>query len=468
MNFCTKCGTKLEEGKLVCPNCSYDFQSKEYKNNTVPIDKTTVEIEKDYDEYENFNKTSFIPSKKFKITIAGLIILAIIIGVYIFIGKSAADPYKLVLRFQNDIASNNKSDLSKILYCSDSRLIIDDKTSDTILAYFRNNPSYLNNTIGNLNNQISTNNVRYGNMLSQSNFSIVSAGNALPFFPRYKISIKPTFVNIKTSIKDVQFSLNNSKIGKSDSDNFSREFGPFAPGEYKLYASYNGKYTSLNNTYNVDLINSTSGRVDINALEDLNYVRINGDYPDAEIFVNNRNSNVKISDASNFGPVSSDMKIYAVANKDGKKLKSSEYTVSSGDKTISLNFSSSEYELSSTEDQLRDLIHWYTNSFSNAVNYNNFSEVQPYIYPGSELYNEQQKYIPSTYNNGIKEYIMSYNVLSTQISDDNNSGTITTEEVYDITNASGKTSTKTFRYTYGFKYNENTGGYQLTSIMDSK
>lgn len=63
---------------------------------------------------------------------------------------------------------------------------------------------------------------------------------------------------------------------------------------------------------------------------------------------------------------------------------------------------------------------------------------------------------------------MSYNIISTQISDDNNSGTITTEEVYDITNASGKTSTKTFRYNYGFKYNENIGGYQLTSITDSK
>lgn len=39
---------------------------------------------------------------------------------------------------------------------------------------------------------------------------------------------------------------------------------------------------------------------------------------------------------------------------------------------------------------LKDLVHRYTNSFSNAVNYNSFSEVQPYIYPGSELYNEQQ------------------------------------------------------------------------------
>ncbi|WP_010241253.1 zinc ribbon domain-containing protein [Clostridium arbusti] len=472
MRFCTKCGTKLKENESLCPNCGYDFQSKEYKNNIVdntqPINKNTATDNSDFPQYENSSVKKSLDSKKLRISIAGIIILVIIIGVYITIGRSMTDPAKLVSRFQSDVSSNNVADLNKILYCTDDRLKIDDKNSGALLLYFKNNPSHLNKTISDLNSEISSSNFRYANNPSQSNFSIINAGKTLLFFPSYKISIKPTFIDIKTSIKDVEFSLDNTKIGKSDTDNFSREFGPFVPGQYKLYASYNGKYTSLNKTYNVDLVNSTNGKVDIDTLTNLNYVKINGDYADAEIFVNNRDSGVKISDASDFGPVSSDMKIYAVTNQNGKKLKSNEYTVSNGDDSINLSFSESKNQLSSMDNQMHDLIYWYTNSFSDAVNYNNFSDVQPYLYPGSDLYNEQQKYIPSTYNNGIKENVVSFNVLSYTMSEDSKSGTVTTEEVYDIINASGQTSTKTFKYNYGFKYNEDKGSYQLTSLTNSK
>ena len=96
-----------------------------------------------------------------------------------------------------------------------------------------------------------------------------------------------------------------------------------------------------------------------------------------------------------------------------------------------------------------------------------FSDVEPYLYPGSNLYNEQAKYILDTYNKGINEDIMSYNVISYSISDDNKSGTVTTEEVYKITK-DGQSSVKNFKYIYGFKYNENMGSYQLSSITSAK
>lgn len=468
MKFCTKCGTKLEEGESICHNCGYDLNAREYKNNENDSSQSTkISQKEDNEAFGNSENTKIVISKNFKIGLMGIIILCILIGVFVIVGKYLTDPSKLVSRFQSDISSSNKADLNKILYSNDERLEINDTNTSALFAYFKDNPSYLNKTISGLDNQvIDTSLIKNYDNTYQNNFSIVNVGKTLLLFPKYKISVKPTFIDIKAGIKDVEFSVGNTKIGKSDTDNFTKEFGPFMPGKYKLYANYKGKYTSLNKSYDVDLINAANGRVEIDALTNLNYVKVTGQYSDAEIFVDNKDTGVTIGNSDNFGPLASNMKVYAVANENGKKLKSNEYTVNDGDTSIYLDFSASENQLSNMDSQIHDLIYWYTNSFSDAINYNNFSEVEPYLYPGSALYNDQQAYVPDTYNKGTKESIVSFNILSYTMADDNKSGTISTEEVYNITNG-GQTSTKTFKYNYTFKYNEDKGSYQLASIASA-
>lgn len=461
MKFCTKCGSKLKEDQSVCPNCGYNFETKKYENDA---DDDTQEI----DKQEITDKERFYSGRK-KTVILCIIIAAIAIVSFILIGRSITGPNKIAARFQSDISSNNKSDLSKILCSNDNRLKMDESSSSALLKYFKDNPSYLNKVLNNMNTQLSNKSLikEKSTVPQQGNFIIVKDGSVLLFFPKYRISVKPTFIDINASIKGIELSLNGNKIGKSDTDDFNKEFGPFLPGEYKLYANYKGKYTSLNKTYNVDLVNSTNGRVNVDVFKDLSYVEIDGDYPDAEIFINNRNTKVKISDAENFGPVSPGTRIYAIANEDGKKLKSDEYTVASGDKTVNLNFSDSEAQMNNIEDQIHSLVDMYTNSFCSAINYGDFSYVEPYIYPGSSLYNLQKKYVVDTYDKGINENIMSYNIVSYNLSDDNQSGTVNTEEVYNIT-TDNDSYEKNFKYTYGFKYNEDMGSYQLTSIAVTK
>ncbi|MBA5851296.1 hypothetical protein H2684_08250 [Clostridium sp. cel8] len=131
-----------------------------------------------------------------------------------------------------------------------------------------------------------------------------------------------------------------------------------------------------------------------------------------------------------------------------------------------MRFSNSEYELNSIENQLKNLISNYTTGFCYSIKYGDFYYVEEYLYPGSSLYNEQLKYIQNTHDSGIRESIMSYSLESYTISDDNKSGTITTTEVYKITQ-NGNSSIKTFKYLYGFKYNE-VRGYQLTTIKALK
>lgn len=476
MKFCAKCGTKLEVEQDFCPQCGYTLSSRQDGANQ----ENTSNVQAVDNDYTENNKIIAKPtpvrkslglSMGAKIGIIGVTIAAVLlIGIFIA-GNSLSKPSKVVSKFEKAVASDNKADLINVLYCDDNRLEINEKSISPLLSYFKDNPSYLNTVIKNLNNEAIRSEQTNGlpgisGKNNQSILTLTYTGKKFLFFPTYKIGIEPAFIQVKAGIKDVTFSLNSTEIGKSDTDNYSKEFGPFIPGKYKLLANYKGKYVTLSEPHDVDLVTASNGKTSIDIFTNLNYIKVKGEYPDAELFVNGKDAGIKIADAQNFGPLNSSTKVYATFNKDGKTLKSSEYTVSQGDTSIYLSFTEAENRVKNMDMQIHDLIYWYTYYFTQAVNTNNFSTVEYCIYPGSKLYDEQKSYIPNTYNQGIKETIMSFNITSSNLNDDNMTGTVTTEEVYNIDNK-GSSSVKTFKYKYTFRYNEAKGTYQLESISDN-
>lgn len=476
MKFCSKCGIQLELEQNICPQCGYDLSSRQNEvnntedsiNNIEPANNTTAENSNEVIDNPNQPKKKLFLSKGAKISLIGISIIGVLLVTFFIIGNSLSKPSKVVLKFQNAITSNNKSELVNMLYCNDNRLEIKENNISPLLDYFKDNPSYLNREIEKLNKEaVNLELTKKLAVLNENNkenvLNITSVGKKFLFFPNYKICIKPSFIEVKTSIKDVTLSLNGREIGKSDIDNYSKEFGPFVPGKYELVANYKGKYVTLSEPNNIDFITNNTEKVSVDIFNNLNYVNINSKYPEAELFVNGSDAGIKVADAKNFGPLNNDTKIYATIVKEGKILKSTEYTVNKGDSNIYLDFTAAENRMKNAENKIHDLIYWYTHYFTLAVNTGNFSLVENYIYPGSQLYNEQKNYIPTTYEKGIKETIMSFNVISYTLNEDNTSGTVTTEEVYKIDN-NGSISIKTFKYKYTFKYNEAKERYQLSSI----
>lgn len=475
MKFCAKCGTKLEEEKNFCSKCGYRLNVKPDKAIEENIENTQVMEKVDIDFADNTkiisdsnpirNNSSF--SKKVKISMAIIsVVTVVLIGLYIT-ASSLTEPSKIVLRFQNAVASDNKGELVNLLYSNDSRMEINEESIVPLLNYFKDNPSYFNTAIQELNkNALKLEQfkglVETGGNSSKGVLSLTNSGKKFLFFPDYKIAIKPSFIQVKTGIKDVDISLDSRKIGQSDSDNYNKEFGPYVPGKYKLLANYKGKYVSLNEPWDIDLV-ANNGKANVDVLAKLSYINVSSQYQDAELFVDGKDTGVKIADAQNFGPLNSNTKVYATVTRDGKTMKSDEYIVGQGDSNINLSFSKAENIARNIEGDLHDLIRWYTYYFTQAVNYNNFEMVEDYLYPGSKLYYDQKSYVPSTYSRGIRETILSFNILSYTLSDDNKSGTITTQEVYNIY-SNGKSSVKTYKYTYTFKYNELKGHFQLDTI----
>ncbi len=475
MKFCTKCGNEIKEEEFFCTCCGNDLR-KETTDKGESVEQTINKTEPDEEansvttKSEKNNISNLKLSKKSKIAMALIAILIIAMVAVVQVGNYLTDPSKLVSRFEKDVASNNTSDLASILYCNDARLKIDSKSISPLLSYFKSNPSYFDKVIQNLNDDaMSPKDITNLSTTYTNTLTLANSGKIFFVFTNHKINVKPSFVDITTGVKDVTFSINNAQIGTSDADkSVTKEFGPYIPGNYSILADYKGKYLTLNRPYPVDLVAPSSGIAKLSIFDDMSYLNISSDYPDAEIFVNGKDANVQVKDASNFGPVDSSAKIYATYTQDGKTLKTEESSPTSGETNLNLSFEQSENDLTNVQDELKDLLNSYISNFTQAVNTNNISLIAPYVASGSDLYKEQQSYIPSTYTSGIEENIISANITNYNISDDSKSGSITTCEVYNIIAKDGTSSNQTFNYVYNFIYNDSTSSYQFTSNSVAK
>lgn len=448
MNYCPKCGTQVREGQIFCSKCGYNLNTRQVdvSQNECPI------------VYNNLQNNRPAMDKNLKIGIISICAVAAVFIALFLLGSSLTKPSRVVSDFQKAVSSGNAKELSKILYCSDKRVSIDEKTVNPLLVYFKDNPSYINRLVQNLNNS-SADSKSLGSV-----FILQNVGKKFLFFPDYRVVVKPAYIDVSTKISGVSFSLDSKNIGKSNTDNFNKEYGPYIPGEYNFSASYSGKYVNLHEPYKIDLVSADNNKKAINALANLSYLNISSEYSDAQLFVDGKDTGTKVKDAGNFGPLNSNSVVYAVASKDGQKIKSDTYTVGQGnDSNVYLSFEESEYALDNIEEQLNSLINNYINNFTYAVNNNDFTVVEPYIYPGSNLYTTQSAYVPNAYKQGITENVTSYNVTSCTVNDDKKSGTIITHETYEI-NSNGNSSQKSYDYKYTYQYNEDTQSFQLSNI----
>lgn len=473
MSYCPKCGAQINQGQAFCSKCGFNLNTRQGNTNIQQPSEIPQAVIPQAGVTQNgvtqgsgpvyISTLNSRPAMDKSVKI-GIIIgsaVAAVLLILFLIGSSLTKPSRVVSDFQKAVSSNNAKQLSKVLYCSDKRVTIDEKSVSPLLTYFKDNPSSLNKLVQALNSQAADSKV------SGSVFVLQNVGKKFLFFPDYRIVVKPAYIDVSTKISGAGFMLESKSIGKSDSDNFTKEYGPYIPGEYNFTASYTGKYVSLHEPHKIDLVSADGNKQAINVFENLTYLNISCEYSDAELFVDGKDAGVQIKDSGNFGPLNSDSIVYAVAEKDGQKIKSDTYTVGQGDDSyVYLSFENSEYDLENIEGQIKDLVNEYLNNFAYAVNYGDFSMVEPYIYPGSSLYTTQSSYVPNTYKQGITENVLSYNITSCTINDDKKSGTVTTHETYEI-NSNGNSSQKSFDYKYTFQYNEETQSFQLATIASN-
>lgn len=321
MKVCEKCGNEIKENNKFCEKCGApvtgDIISKKLslKKQSEPKQPKQPKPKQEADEKLN---------KKKKV-LAGLVILILISLFTTYkIGESITSKDKVIDKFMTAISEKNIAELQNIIKSSDSRLEINEENLKPLIAYIDENPSYFEQLSKYMRGQYQNSNqsIRNKNQSSSvfsdgNNSNIIELkknGKKFLIYDNYELVMKPFFMNIHNNYKDAVIYINGKEVGKSDSDDFSKEYGPFAPGKYIVKAVYTGKYTTIEAENEIDLISDELS--DEKVFEcDLHlegkYVYIDTYYYDSKIIINGKDSGLSVDDINRegLGPVDDTTKI---------------------------------------------------------------------------------------------------------------------------------------------------------------
>ncbi|WP_187115159.1 zinc ribbon domain-containing protein [Clostridium tyrobutyricum] len=433
------------------------------------IGKIKTFFKKVYDRIYDFIENDLDKTKRRSLfAIVGVVVFVIVFAIA---GSIITSPKRAVMAFENSVNDNDSEKLGKILYTSDKRLKFTSNSVEPIFKTFKTTPSEFTDLIENLNNQVST--LKDGGSENKTcNLYISKVGRTLLIFPKYKIAVNPVFMTITSSVKGADILLDGKKIAKADSENFSKQIGPYIPGTYDVEGKSNGNFGEMDNKIKVDFIKLKQQNKTVNALKGL-YLQVSSDYNNNKIYINGKDTGKTVNTGDKIGPIASGASIYGIINYNGHQVKSSVYTLLDNDNAIVFDYSSEGRDPEQEKKDINDMITQYASTLADALTDGNTSELINYMYPGSKFYTEQMNNINSYYKNNSNFYEKydSAVINSYKMAPDGKSGTVDATEVYDINehynDFDSQFSTRTFENVYNFKYNDTAKAYQLTERVSA-
>lgn len=112
---------------------------------------------------------------------------------------------------------------------------------------------------------------------------------------------------------------------------------------------------------------------------------------------------------------------------------------------------------------IKNIINRYEDKITGAISINDFSYVEPYLYPGSELYVSQKELVQTLSKQKIYEHFESADVLKTEKMNDTTVKAYV-HEVISISNENSKSKKTEFDWIYTMKFSDLAGRYLLSGI----
>jgi membrane-associated protein TcaA len=434
MKFCISCGQKLKDDQTVCPACGANrsIRNAGSQNKQAPKD--------------GLRQTSRLYNRKKIFTLVGVIAAALIFlsvstGLYVN-EKKRSNPSNIITEFERAVKDSDTSKVLAIIKRGDSKLKADKKSVEAYLNYLNADPELLESSFTALEKKA---NVLVKNTYAKSEkglvnewFDISKSGEKWGLIDQYQVKVKPFYVEVNSNLSDTVIFLNGEEKGKVE-DAGPVKIGPILPGAYEVEAKYSGKYSTLEETKKLDFSKAEDNLLKVGIQLTGSFITFVTD-PDAEIYINGKQSSINPSSAVDIGPFATDgsVKVYAELDTDDETLKSETVTILN-DNDVYLDFDYAaaslvkEVELeentTTTSDDYTDdstsesgysdsidaeslanfMLNFTTNSVT-ALNYGDFSYASPYLDPNGPGYEETRNYIDYAYNKGISEELQSTNL----------------------------------------------------------
>jgi len=313
MLFCKECGKPLKKGAEFCQECGRPVE----QNNA----SQSLFKENDRDGRRS-NQLPETPKKMSKRTkgklIAAGVVAVLLVGGY-KAGEYFTDKDRMIDRFETAVHNNDQETVARLLSSQNSNLEIDKDNVKGFMAYFQKHPNEVNDIIELLEvesqaidkgiNLDKALNNKYGYGTEIVPLQLVQRGKTAFLFDKYTIEARPMYVEVETAYKDTAIYIEGKKVGTAASNHYSKKYGPYLPGLYKVEGKYKTGFVDLVTKDTVSLMDDTNKKnvsLDLEG-EDIAFdLGANPSNMKGSLFIDGKKVKLNPFKTSEFGPVVTD------------------------------------------------------------------------------------------------------------------------------------------------------------------
>ncbi|PFA67300.1 hypothetical protein CN378_10655 [Bacillus sp. AFS015802] len=482
MDFCTQCGSPIDENRAFCIHCGEPYPVKE--------------------KVEDIETENESPARSRKIRVAiicALFMGGILVGAHLFIAHTFS-PESYIEQVTRAIQEGDGEALSGLVSVSNEKVDIDKETLKDFSLYISEN-----NQLIDLSKQLNAGwketrrtNLAFkikdekGNVI----FTIDRGDKKWGIYKQAKIEIVPFQQSFATNIGkgDVEVEVEGEKLHLSTGE---EEPVLIIPRKLSGTASFKGKYGSQTVPYETNPLSGKANKIVSDIHFQVSDVRIATNHEDAILYVNGKSTGKSIKEMNstlNEVPQDASLSFHAVYKESGGTDLISNVVAFNGEEEISLEFEEEkeeeprlrqEFPVSQTDDstgqseagrppavleqEVDELFYTLENYFYasvEAINTGDFTSVQRYTFTDSPAYLELVDYAQYLQGKNIKESVVAVDLIEIDRLDGENYE-VTASTSYEIYYNDGTTEIKDFRETFHLKRTmKQFGVYQLIETVE--
>ncbi|MBP3041764.1 zinc-ribbon domain-containing protein [Bacillaceae bacterium Marseille-Q3522] len=334
MQYCKNCGKPLKESAAFCAECGAPVSSEEketFQRSSGHIQKTAV-------------KKS---SKKQKVILGVILGIAVLLFAFYQVGAQLTKKDRVIDQLHDAIVNKDESTLANLLVSEDPSLKINVDNLGGFLRYMEENPQ----TLSDLTQALKAQSGEESSAGEYGLLTLKKEGKYWLFFDKYQFAIQPFYYTVYTNFSGTVLSMDDNEIATADTDDYSKEFGPYLPGIYSFKAEYHDDYADLESTEEINSFDYNQ-YADVDLTLDSLFVEIDTDFSDAALYVNGKNTGQTAEEAGNFGPIGPGSTMQLVKAFPWGEEKTEEATVEEGSSYVELYFHPTEDGLMKTLGQV--------------------------------------------------------------------------------------------------------------------
>lgn len=332
MRFCKECGSKLQDEAEFCPECGTSVSSEPEKKETQKSGITQNQSRSKQVHKPNPKRPM---SRKMKIILSSSAALVVALAATYFILSSFYTKEKAIEQFKQALADQDEKTLADMIYSDNSSLEIDETAVGGLLDFLDDSPSHQNEIFLSLERQVEamdssgSEEAMADTGTEEPVLELTKSGKKLLLFDEYKFKVQPYYFTIQTNYEDTDLFLNDEKIATADSDDYSKEVGPFMPGLYQVKAELENEYATFDNQEDLKLFGEDASEY-IEIYLDGNYVDIEAESMEGTLIINGDETDLDLKDNPSFGPIPIDGSVILKVKHDfpwGEEVESEEIPV---------------------------------------------------------------------------------------------------------------------------------------------